>query len=77
MRAGIIYSDQLEQLTTPHEHAAKRGLRNLIRRQALPEEAKVLPARDPRIETACDVLSANAVAKAPPVRPVPITPDHP
>ena len=32
-----------------------------------------LPACDPRIETVCDVLSANAVAKAPPIRPVPIT----
>jgi hypothetical protein len=32
-----------------------------------------LPACDPRIETVCDGLSANAVAKAPPIRPVPIT----
>ena len=32
-----------------------------------------LPACDPRIETVCDVLSANAVVKAPPIHPVPIT----
>src|SRR5216683_3792519 len=35
--------------------------------------AEKLPACDPRIETSCDVLFANAVAKAPPIRPVPIT----
>src|ERR1700747_1814676 len=29
------------------------------------------PACDPRIETAYDVLFTNAVAKAPPIRPVP------
>src|SRR4029077_11784610 len=31
------------------------------------------PAWDPRIETAYDVLFTNAVAKAPPIRPVPMT----
>ena len=31
------------------------------------------PRQPPRIETACDVRFASAVAKAPPIRPVPIT----
>jgi len=35
--------------------------------------AEELPVCDTRLETACDVLFANAVAKAPPIRPVPIT----
>src|SRR4029077_20372864 len=43
---------------------------NLLTAEAAADE---LPACDPRIETACDVLFTNAVAKAPPIRPVPMT----